>query len=171
MNREAMDEYGLIASGRGKWSQAGVPHKNWYCVEIEDLGAQDRVCEMCESQDIRYVHYMHHPSHPEVLAVGCVCAGHMEGDLVAAKAREASMLSRAGKRKRWTTRRWKTSQKGNPTIVSDGYRVTVYKKGFGHGATVAPVLGDEVHHLRRVHRTVDAAKLAAFDFMTKLLNE
>ncbi|GAB2491407.1 hypothetical protein [Arenimonas alkanexedens] len=164
-----MDEQELIAAGRGKWSKAGVPHKGWQCVEIEDLGAPDQTCEMCEARAIRYVHYMAHPKFNEVLAVGCVCAGHMEGDLPAARIREASMLSRAGKRKRWTTRKWKVSQKGNPTITADGFRVTIYKKGIGFGATVAPVQGEDVYHLRRVHRTANMAKLAGFDFVTRLL--
>lgn len=71
-------------------------------------------CEMCESQDIRYVHYMAHPSYPEVLGVGCICGGHMEGDLAASRHREAGMKSRSAKRRRWLSRAWKTSQNGNP---------------------------------------------------------
>jgi hypothetical protein len=58
----------------GKWTQAGVPHKGWTCVDIEDLGSPDHVCEMCEVQPVRYVHSMEHPNH-ETLRVGCVCAG------------------------------------------------------------------------------------------------
>jgi hypothetical protein len=40
----------------GKWSQAGVPHRGWSCVGVEDLGAPEATCEMCETQKIRYVH-------------------------------------------------------------------------------------------------------------------
>ncbi len=75
----------LVAAGRGKWSIAGVPHKGWTCVDIEDLGEPSAECEMCESQSIRYVHHMQHPQYANVLAVGCVCAGHMEGDLAASR--------------------------------------------------------------------------------------
>jgi hypothetical protein len=74
---------------------------------------------------------MEHPSFQGVLAVGCICAGHMEGDVSAARGREASMRSRASKRTRWLTRNWRMSAKGNPTIKADGFRVTVYARGQG----------------------------------------
>lgn len=64
----------------GKWSIPGVPHKGWTCTSVEDLGAPDETCEVCETRDIRYVHHMQHPDYPESLAVGCICADHMEND-------------------------------------------------------------------------------------------
>ncbi|MBO1518817.1 hypothetical protein J3U76_04035, partial [Oceanisphaera sp. DM8] len=83
----------LVAARRGKWSRSGVPHRGWHCVDIEDLGSPQVECGMCESQSIRYVHHMEHPAYPEVLEVGCVCAGHMEEDVAAARTREASMIT------------------------------------------------------------------------------
>jgi len=164
-----LTEEQLVVHRRGKWSDAGVPHKGWHCVDIEDLGELNATCEMCESQAIRYVHHMEHPSYQNVLAVGCVCAGHMEGDISAARGREASMRSRVSKRTRWLTRNWMTSAKGNPTIKADGFRVTVYPRGEGFAATVAAQEGDGVYHARRNYRTIEAAKPAAFDHITRLL--
>jgi hypothetical protein len=163
-------EESSVRSGRGKWSQAGVPHRGWTCVDIEDLGEPSAQCEMCESQEIRYVHHMEHPAYNGTLAVGCVCAGHMEGDLVAARTRETSMQSRTGKRKRWLSRRWKVSRKGNPWLQADGYRVTVYERGGGWAATVSTVDDSAVYHARRNYPTQDQAKLAAFDQITQLLS-
>lgn len=160
----------LVAAGRGKWSVAGVPHKGWSCVDIEDLGSPDSRCEMCESQDIRYVHYMQHPDYPDVLGVGCICSGHMEGDLAASREREASMKSRAAKRRRWLTRAWKRSQNGNPYITADGYRVTVYRRSGAWAATVASTDGETVIHSRRNYPSSDAAALAAFDLITRRLS-
>ncbi|MQT13074.1 hypothetical protein [Segnochrobactrum spirostomi] len=71
----------------GKWSMPGVPHKGWTCIDIEDLGAPDAVCEMCERQDIRYVPAMQHADYPEILHCGCICAGHMEANVERAAAR------------------------------------------------------------------------------------
>lgn len=159
----------IVAARRGKWSVAGVPHRGWQCVEIEDLGEPEVECEMCESQTIRYVHHMMHADYPHILAVGCVCAGHMEGNLTAAINREASMKSRAAKRKRWTSRIWKTSANGNPTIKADGFRITVYKRNNGWGATVAELTTGIVQHARRNYVSANAAKLAAFDYITRLL--
>lgn len=93
-----LTEQDLVTHRRGKWSVAGVPHRGWMCVDIEDLSSPSAECEMCESQSIRYVHHMQHADFPQVLQVGCICAGHMEGSLAASSAREASMKSRAGKR-------------------------------------------------------------------------
>jgi hypothetical protein len=164
-----LTEERLVVHRRGKWSDAGVPHKGWYCVDIEDLGEPQATCEMCESQTIRYVHHMEHPSFQGVLAVGCVCAGHMEGDVSAARGREASMRGRASKRARWLTRNWRMSAKGNPTMKADGFRVTVYGRGQGFAATVAEQDGNGLYHARRNYPTVDEAKLAAFDHITRLL--
>lgn len=162
-------EEGLVAAGRGKWSKLGVPHRGWHCVDIEDLGEPSLDCEMCESQTIRYVHHMEHPQYQEVLQVGCICAGHMEGNVAAARTREASMKSRSGKRKRWLTRTWCTSAKGNPWIKAEGYRVTVYRRGNGWAVTISSEDNSTVQHSRVNYPTPDRAKLAAFDHITKLL--
>jgi len=162
------DEARLVASGRGKWSQPGVPHRGWQCIDIEDLGEPQATCEMCESQTIRYVHHMEHRNYDEVLAVGCICAGNMEGDVATARTREAAMKSRASKRKRWLTRAWRVSAKGNPWISADGYRVTVYPRGGGWATTVSSDDNSFVHHGRLNYPTQQQAKLAAFDHITRL---
>lgn len=165
----SLNEVDLVASKRGKWSSTGVPHKGWVCVDIEDHGEPSIECEMCESQTIRYVHHMEHQNYPEVLQVGCVCAGHMEGNLTASRAREASMRSRTGKRSRWLSRAWKVSAKGNSYITADGYRITVYPRGTGWAYTVVVVDQSLVQHSRRNFKTTNETKLAAFDYITKLL--
>lgn len=169
MPKNEEQEARYIHSGRGKWSEKGVPHKGWECVEVEDLGKPAAVCKMCESQAIRYAHYMQHPDYPNILIVGCVCAGHMEEDLAAAQLRDKEMRSRAGKRKRWLTRKWKVSAKGNDWLEADGYRVTVYPKGRTWGATVSANDDSYLQHNRRKYNTSKQAKLAAFDLITKLL--
>lgn len=163
------NEEDLVSARRGKWSVAGVPHKGWGCVDIIDMGEPSLECEMCETSMVRYVHRMEHPNYEETLDVGCVCAGHMEGDLAASQARESSMKSRAGKRKRWLTRTWKTSASGKRYVVADGYRITVYPKGEHWGATIAGTLSRFVEHSKKLYKTMDAVKLAAFDFITRRL--
>lgn len=138
-------------------------------MDIEDLGQPSIECEMCESQTIRYVHHMEHDGYPNILQVGCVCAGHMEGDVAASKARETAMKSRSAKRKRWLSRTWRISAKGNAYLNANGYRVTVYQRGSGWAHTVASIDGSSVHYSRRNFTTIIEAKLAAFDQITKLL--
>lgn len=161
----------LIAAGRGKWSKHGVPQKGWICTDIEDLGEPQVECEMCESQTIRYAHHMEHPNYPEPLTVGCVCAGHMEGSLSAARERESRMRVRSSKRKRWLSRKWKISSNGNPTLKSDGYRITVYQRGNGWGCTLVNLSTRDVKHSGRNYSTEDRAKLAGFDQVTKELSK
>lgn len=163
-----LTEEELVVHRRGKWSVPGVPHRGWTCVDIEDLGEPQIDCKMCESQIIRYVHHMEHPDFPDVLEVGCVCAGHMEGDAEASRAREASMKSRAAKRKRWTSRAWRVSAKGNPHITSDGFRITVYPRGGGWAYTLVALDNSTVLHARRNYKPQAEAKLAAFDHITRL---
>jgi hypothetical protein len=43
-------------------AQAGVPHKGWHCIDIEELNEQDHICEMCEARQVRFVHVMEHPA-------------------------------------------------------------------------------------------------------------
>jgi hypothetical protein len=164
-----MDEATLIKNGRGKWGQPGVPHKDWICIEIEDLGEPSRICEMCEHQEIRYVHYMKHVAYPAILKCGCICAGNMEGNLNAASVRDSMMRSRATKRARWLSRKWKLSFKGNPWITIDGYHITIFKKGLGWGASIRAITSDHVIFAQRIFVTSDGAKLSAFDMITVLL--
>lgn len=123
-------------TSHGKWSEAGMPKKGWSCVGIEDLGEPSQLCEMCESVTIRYVHYMEHGQTTESLAVGCVCAEHMEEDYVRPKERERGLRSLAKRRKTWAERSWKRSAKGNDYINTEGYNLTVFPKNAGFGVVV-----------------------------------
>ena len=160
-----------IATGRGKWCRSGVPHAGWRCVDIEDLGKPQLRCQMCESQTIRFVHYMEHPTYVEVLAVGCICAGHMEGDPAGACSREAAMKRRHAKRQRWLSRKWRLSMKGNLWLRADGFRVTVYKRGNGWSVTVCSDDDSMINHNRRIFMAQEHAQLAGFDLITKALSD
>jgi len=160
------------SGGFGKWSQAGVPHRGWSCIDIEDLGAPDETCEMCERQEIRYVHHMRHADYPDVLRCGCVCAGHMEEDLAGARRRETALRNAAGRRRAWPNRKgWKISPRGNLHIKVDGYHVTVFRKSKGWGAVISvPATGYE-RFAQRFYPTVTAAQLATFDYLVFLRSQ
>lgn len=159
----------LVSARHGKWGKAGVPHKGWECIEILDLGEPSQQCEMCETSMVRYVHRMEHTHYDGTLDVGCICAGHLEGDLAASRERETSMKSRAGKRKRWLSRTWRTSSTGKAYLLADGFRVTVYPKGNHWGATIAGTTKKFLEHSQKPYKTIDEVKLAAFDFITRKL--
>lgn len=162
-------EQKAIALGRGKWSNPDVPKTGWVCVRIEDRGAATDVCGMCECQRIRYVHHMSHPDVASKLAVGCVCAGHMEGDLAAARSRDRWMTQRARHRSHWVSREWKVSKNGNEWIESYGYRVTVFRKGALWAGVVAAEDGTYKRYSNGRYASANAVKLAAFDVITHRL--
>ena len=80
----------LMAGTTGKWCDESVPKRDWKCVGVDDLEIASHLCEMCEAHIVRFVHTMAHADYG-VLAVGCICAGHMEGDLDSAHRREGAL--------------------------------------------------------------------------------
>ena len=150
----------------GKWSRPGVPHRGWACVDVEDLGALDAVCDMCETQAIRYVHWMEHADFPDVLGVGCICAEHMANDYATPRKREQGLRNAAQRKRRWLDRSWKISSRGNPYLNTDGMNIVVYKMNDNMwGARIKDRTSSESIIFRRKYTSEDAAKLAAFDAM------
>ena len=111
---------------RGKWSQPGVPHKGWQCIDFDDLGGLDGICEMCETQSIRYVYHMEHPDYDGVLRVGSDCVENMGEDYTAPQGREKQAKSVADHRRRWMNAKWKTSAKGNSYLNRNGFNIVLY---------------------------------------------
>ena len=152
-------------SAFGKWSQAGVPKKGWICVGFEDLGEPSAECEMCENQQIRYVHHMEHTDYSEALDCGCVCAGKMEEDYTAAKARETDIKNAARRKANWLKRKWQISQSGNHYLKTDGYHIVVFQKSDSWSGTITEVNTQTKTHARKLYPSQDAVKLACFDGM------
>jgi hypothetical protein len=155
-------------STAGKWSKPGVPHKGWICINIEDRGEADDVCEMCEAQAIRYVHYMQHQDYPEVLGAGCICAGKMADDDDGARRREADLRNAAQRRQRWLSRKWKESAKGNAYLNTDGFNIVIYPRWDPRTGRVWTfrITDRETERSipsKRIFPKEDRAKLAAFD--------
>lgn len=140
-----------------------MPHKGWTCVDIEDRESPGHICEMCEVQEVRYVHTMEHPDYAESLQVGCICAGHMEEDLVGARARESAFKANRARRARWLIRGWRVSQAGNEYLNADGINVVIYPVKGGFGARVQHRGRKWSRFSQHVYPTVERAKLAAFD--------
>lgn len=163
-------ERNAISQGRGKWSQAGVPHKGWVCVNeydtFEERGEGEfETCGMCEIAQVRFVHVMENDRYEGSLSCGCVCAGHMAEDLEAAETRDNQMRSKAGRRDHFPKRKaWRTSAQGTPYIKVDGYHMMVVSKRDGSYAVGAsrPGSNNTVWGQRR-YPNVEAAQKGCFD--------
>ena len=160
-----------MARNYGKWSQRNVPHKGWHCVEVEDLGSPEAVCEMCETQEIRYVHHMKYRDYGEILGVGCDCAGNMELDYNAPRYREGQLRNQAQRRSRWVSRQWRISRRGNPYLNTDGFNIIIFEE---RDETWGWKLTDQTtrkhKYSGKTFATENEAKLAAFDKMIFLKN-
>lgn len=149
--------------GRGKWAEPGVPKKGWACIDVDDLGEPSMLCEMCESVEIRYVHVMEHPSFSYLLRVGCVCAEHMEEDYVRPAARERQLKSAARRRVSWGKRVWRLSQHGNPYLNTEGYNLTIVKRGSGWSVIVTNRVSEASQTGRKTYSNEEEAKSAALN--------
>jgi hypothetical protein len=125
------------------------------------------LCEMCEVILVRFVHTMSHLDY-ETLDVGCICAGHMEEDLIGAHKREAGFKNRSSRRAHWLTREWRTSYAGNNYINTDGFNIVVYPTGATWGARVKHRESGQERLSRRPYASPEHAKLAAFDVMLQM---
>ena len=152
---------------RGKWSQPGVPHKGWQCIDFEDLERVDETCEMCETRRIRYVHYMEHQDYGEVLGVGAVCARNMEDDYTAALEREKRAQSKARRLTTWMNGKWRTSAKGNSFINRNGFNIVLYR-GYGGWAYQIKEREGEQSWSKSGFASKEKAKLAAFERFIEL---
>lgn len=95
--------------------ELGAPLEDWCCINLIDMCEGDEpddppsfaTCELCDCSRVRYVHVMKHPLYFAEVEVGCICAGIMEGDIIAAKERERLMKNRAKRRKNFVEGKWK----------------------------------------------------------------
>lgn len=120
---------------------------------------------MCESVDIRFVHYMEHPDFAEILAVGCICAEHMEEDYVVPKQRERRLKAIARRRLSWGRRKWRSSGVGDFYLNSEGYNLTIHPDDEGNAWKVAILHRGtgQRQEGKRLHPSIDAAQSAALD--------
>lgn len=150
----------------GKWSDPGVPHKGWRCIDLEDLGeGESAICEMCEVREIRFVHRMEHSEYPDTLGCGCICAGHMEEDYTAAHERERQARSWSDRRRRFgISQRWRLLGNGGQYRVKDDYVVFVDRVASG-GWTFSIKNRERQTSLRarKIYPTPVGAKMTAFD--------
>lgn len=108
-----------IARCHKRLKEWGAPLDGWYCIEVYDVADDDgdavefATCELCGCSQVRFVHVMHHDHYFENVEVGCICAGIMEGDILAAKEREREMRNRAKRKQNFSRRKWQHTINGN----------------------------------------------------------
>lgn len=99
-----------------------APLSDWYptdLIDIEDENSSNGLftCELCGCSRVRFVHVMEHDLYFESVSVGCICAGIMEGDILAAKERERLMKNRARRKRNFPKRKWKETPNGDYILM------------------------------------------------------
>ena len=72
---------------------------------------------------------MRHDEYFETVSVGCICAGIMEGDILAARERERLMKNRANRKRNFPHRQWRKNWYGNYQLTYRGRKVFINNKG------------------------------------------
>lgn len=152
----------------GRWSEKGLPHKDWVYVDVSDLGEVASQCEMCGTA-IRYVHFISHPLFPEMLGVGCICAEHLTSDSVTPRLREKNYKKREARKETFLKKEWRETQKGY-SLKYKGLLLVVYQMGTGnHPDWWRPVVSGHIQGSDRkwfcptIFRHLEAAKVACWD--------
>lgn len=111
----------------------GAPLSGWECKDILDVRGDEpdasyEICDLCDHDRIRFVHVMEHPDYYEKVNVGCICAGIMEGDILAAKERERLMRNRAKRRRNIVNRKWEKNWQGDYVKMYKGRELRIREK-------------------------------------------
>lgn len=115
----------------------GAPLSGWYCDYIYDVADEEEdpdhidlfTCELCDCSQVRFVHVMRHDEYFETVSVGCICAGIMEDDILAARERERLMKNRANRKRNFPRRQWRKNWYGNYQPTYQGRKVFINNKG------------------------------------------
>ncbi len=108
-----------------KLKELGAPLEEWDCVEMIDGELPTFECELCGYEKVRYIHTMRHVDFERDLRVGCICAGVMEGDELAAKERDRKMKNRAKRRRNFIKKEWEKRRYGLYTLEYKGHRLAI----------------------------------------------
>lgn len=112
----------------------GAPVTGWRCVDIIDVREDDydaplSECELCGCAHVRYEHVMDNDLYFEPVTVGCICAGIMEGDILAAEERERQMRNRSKRKRNFLKHEWRHEWRGLWHRTYRGQEVQIRESG------------------------------------------
>ena len=118
--REFSSQY--LAKCQRKLQEWNAPLDDWDCMCVSDTNddgasAYDSTCELCGCKNVRFIHEMYHEDYFERVYVGCICAGIMEGDIIAARERERQVKNRSKRKANFMKREWKAERNGCYKLV------------------------------------------------------
>ena len=124
-----MRDYSEIV--RNKLRGMNMPVDGWHCLFVEDWEEDDFTCELCGNTKVRFVHHMVNEFTDDQIAVGCICAGAMEGDVEAARLREKPLRNKAQRKRNFPNRKWERARSGSYYLNCPQGRVFINTSRFG----------------------------------------
>lgn len=158
-----------IARCQKQLKEWNAPLDGWYCddvIDIEEENSSDGLytCELCGCSRVRFVHVMQHDEYFEEVRVGCVCAGIMEGDVLAARERERIIKNRAKRKRNFPKRKWKTNYFGALELKYKGSLIHILPSTPERKYYIVRCNGQNVwEYKNRLITNFLAAAYAAFD--------
>ncbi len=168
-NRMSAETYSkaYIARCHRTLKEWGAPLDGWVVNNTYDcLEEADELftCELCGCTRVRIVHEMKHACFYEPISVGCICAGIMEGDILAAKERERLVRNRSKRRKNFLKKTWKETRYGAFFLWYRGKRLRIFRLSNGRFEVCYNNTSTECHKGKPITNFLMAVH-AAFDLI------
>lgn len=107
-----------------------APLEGWFCVGVLDHGVDSFTCELCDCKKVRYIHAMRHEHYLADIKVGCICAGVMEGDILAAQERDAEAKRHSQRKSHYLKREWNAVGEGRWRILYKRREIFIWREQF-----------------------------------------
>lgn len=155
---------------QGRWIKGGLPSEGWIRVAADEPDARGGTCDRCRGMFSGPVHVLRHHSHDGVLRVDEHCSRELRVKPQQTEPKPPPR-SRATKRRQWLARAWKRGGgfDGPMSLPADGYVTTVWSQESGWRYEIRAIGQTEVCRAGTGYATDEAARLAAFDTITELL--
>ncbi len=165
MHGEVTEKY--IRRCHKRLRELNAPLENWRCVGVVDGETADFICELCDCCKVRFIHVMVHPDYDGEIQVGCICAGIMEGNLVAAKARDDEARRKSQRRSNFRKKKWNENSKNEWSVKYKQRSVLIERDAFlGRDFYKISIDTDQYQWWdnRRIE-TLEDAKLCVFELI------
>lgn len=157
---------------QGRGTEASLPLHGWIRVAADQTEPRGGTCDGCRRVFARPAHILRHHSCDGVLRLDEPCSRELRVKPQQAEPKPPAR-SRATKRLQWLARAWKRGSgfDGPLSLPADGYVTTVWPRESGWRFEIRPVGHAEVCQAGAGYASDDAARLAAFDAITELLQD
>lgn len=165
LNGEITEKY--IRRCHKRLRELNAPLEKWKCLDVVDGETDDFVCELCDCRKVRYIHVMVHPEYDGEIQVGCICAGIMEGDLIAAKERDNAARRKSQRRANFCKKKWTEKSENEWSVRYKQHYVVIKRDAFRSRDFYKISIDTEQYQWwdnRRIE-TLEDAKLCVFELI------